>query len=138
MADGKPIMYEKAFLQDVAAQNFSRYNVSFVALERLAISRGQALAVNSSRWLSSTVGNYLDVLNAPRSTAPVFSPPRWDPVGKGEGLFDKTISISIFVISISDKKNLATFNLNLDAFKFHSEISISIFRKTKFEFYFFN
>ena len=76
-------MYEKTFLQDVAYQNYTRYNFSFVALDKLSITRGQALAINSSRWLSSTVGNYLAALNAPSSTEPAFSPPWWDPIGKG-------------------------------------------------------
>ncbi len=105
-------MYEKAFLQDIASQNYSRYNVSFAALERLPILRGQALAINSSRWLSSTVGDYFSVLinstaspsasasssssysPSSSSTSSVsglnqqqltyYSPPRWDPVGKGK------------------------------------------------------
>ncbi len=47
--DGKPIMYEKTFLQDVALQNYRRYNVSFAALDKLPIGAGQALAVNSTR-----------------------------------------------------------------------------------------
>lgn len=106
-------MYEKAFLQDVASQNYSRYNVSFAALERLPIVRGQALAINSSRWLAATVGDYLAVVSSntssslasssPGSSLPSsssssssgshpspgtsgqlsYSPPRWDPVGKG-------------------------------------------------------
>lgn len=78
-------MYEKAFLQDVAAQNYSRYNVSFPALEKLRITRGQALSINSTRWLSSTIGDYLSTqLNSSVSQqAPSFSPAHWDPVGKG-------------------------------------------------------
>lgn len=84
--DGKPIMYEKAFLQDVALQNYSRYNVSFAALERLPIMRGQALAINSTRWLSSTVGDYQSVLlnsSAVQQTTVTYSPPYWDQLGKG-------------------------------------------------------
>ena len=42
-------MYEKTFLQDVALQNYRRYNVSFAALDKLPIGAGQALAVNSTR-----------------------------------------------------------------------------------------
>lgn len=84
--DGKPIMYEKAFLQDVALQNYSRYNVSFAALERLPIMRGQALAINSTRWLTSTVGDYQAVLlnsSAFQHAKTTFSPPYWDSMGKG-------------------------------------------------------
>lgn len=86
LLDGKPIMYEKAFLQDVALQNYSRYNVSFAALERLPIMRGQALAINSTRWLSSTVGDYQAVLmnsSAAQQAKTTYSPPYWDSMGKG-------------------------------------------------------
>ena len=107
-------MYEKAFLSDIASQNYSRYNVSFAALERLPIRAGQALAINSSRWLSASIGDYLTVLrgdgaNSTASSLPppsllgsssassppssstgsqiyqqlAYSPPHWDPVGKG-------------------------------------------------------
>lgn len=78
-------MYEKAFLQDVAAQNYSRYNVSFPALDKLRITRGQALSINSTRWLSSTIGDYLSTqLNSSVSQqSPTFSPAHWDPLGKG-------------------------------------------------------
>lgn len=78
-------MYEKAFLQDVAMQNYSRYNVSFAALERLPIMRGQALAINSTRWLASTVGDYQSVLlnSSLAQVATTYSPPYWDSIGKG-------------------------------------------------------
>ena len=84
-SDGKPIMYEKAFLRDIALQNYSRYNVSFVALEKLSILAGQALAINSTRFLSSTIGNYLDVFHnySGLNQAPFYSSPYWDPIGKG-------------------------------------------------------
>jgi len=83
--DGKPIMYEKTFLQDVALQNYSRYNVSFVALDKLSILAGQALAINSTRFLSSTIGNYLNIFHNHSGVyqAPFYSPPFWDPIGKG-------------------------------------------------------
>lgn len=90
-------MYEKAFLQDMAVQNYSRYNVSFLPLDKLSVARGQALSVNSSRGIAATLGNYLSVLNATSSGGgggssnsgagsdmkPHFSSPYWDPVGKG-------------------------------------------------------
>lgn len=78
-------MYEKAFLQDVAMQNYSRYNVSFAALERLPIMRGQALAINSTRWLTATVGDYQSVLlnSSLTHVATTYSPPYWDSIGKG-------------------------------------------------------
>jgi len=87
--DGKPIMYEKAFLRDIALQNYSRYNVSFVALEKLSILRGQALAINSTRFLSSTVGNYLDIFHnySGLHQNPFYSSPYWDPIGKGIWIF---------------------------------------------------
>ena len=83
--DGKPIMYEKAFLRDIALQNYSHYNVSFVALEKLSILPGQALAINSTRFLSSTIGNYLDVFHNHSEIyqTPSYSSPYWDPIGKG-------------------------------------------------------
>ena len=78
-------MYEKAFLQDIAFQNYSRYNVSFAALDKLPILRGQALAINSTRWLASTVGDHLAVLlNSSSQVTPSFSPPYWDTIGKGQ------------------------------------------------------
>ena len=83
IVDGKPIMYEKAFLQDIAFQNYSRYNVSFAALDKLPILRGQALAINSTRWLASTVGDHLAVLLNSSQSTPSFSPPYWDNIGKG-------------------------------------------------------
>ena len=78
-------MYEKTFLQDVALQNYSRYNVSFVALDKLSILAGQALAINSTRFLSSTIGNYLNIFHNHSGVyqAPFYSPPFWDPIGKG-------------------------------------------------------
>ena len=94
-------MYEKAFLQDVAMQNYSRYNVSFAALERLPIMRGQALAINSTRWLSSTVGNYQAVLlnsSAAHQAATTYSPPYWDPLGKGEFVKFHSMKLSIIII----------------------------------------
>ena len=29
LADGKPIMYEKSFMQDIAYQNFAKYDVKY-------------------------------------------------------------------------------------------------------------
>ena len=94
-------MYEKAFLQDVAFQNYSRYNVSFAALEKLPILRGQALAINSTRWLASTVGDHLAVLlNSSAQVTPSFSPPYWDNIGKGKLNNSK---LFFFIVLIASK-----------------------------------
>lgn len=48
--------------------------------------RGQALAINSTRWLTSTVGDYQAVLlnsSAFQHAKTTFSPPYWDSMGKG-------------------------------------------------------
>lgn len=96
-------MYEKAFLQDVAIQNYSRYNVSFAALERLPIMRGQALAINSTRWLSSTIGDFQAPLfntTSTHLTTTSYSSPYWDSIGKGIALllvtFKQILSLFLF------------------------------------------
>ncbi len=118
-------MYEKAFLQDVAMQNYSRYNVSFAALERLPIMRGQALAINSTRWLSSTVGDYQAVLfnsSTAHQTTTTYSPPQWDSLGKGETSELTMLSIVnsfdnkwLFYVCrrIGDKSNSAVLSFGL-------------------------
>ncbi|KAL5022166.1 hypothetical protein ScPMuIL_001321 [Solemya velum] len=79
--DGKPIMYEKSFLQDIADQNFQKYDVQFRS--SAPIMRGAMLAVNTTRDLSSTVGKFYIPLNKTTRDEYIFSLPYIDIADQG-------------------------------------------------------
>ncbi|XP_022246418.1 VWFA and cache domain-containing protein 1-like isoform X1 [Limulus polyphemus] len=79
--DGKPIMYEKTFLQDIAKQNFSKYNV--LPPDPSDIKQGMMVAVNSTDNLCFLVGDFYSVVSSPVHSDKHFSLPWWDPVSKG-------------------------------------------------------
>ncbi|ESO86641.1 hypothetical protein LOTGIDRAFT_128750, partial [Lottia gigantea] len=74
--DGKPIMYEKTFLQNVAYQNYPVYNVNYTL--RIPVIRGMMMAINSTTDLSSSVGRFYLPLNNTSDESPVFSLPYID------------------------------------------------------------
>ncbi|XP_046344826.2 VWFA and cache domain-containing protein 1-like [Haliotis rufescens] len=79
--DGKPIMYEKSFLQDIANQNFSKYDVRYRL--KIPVIRGIMLSINNTRDLSSTVGRFYLPLNRTAKEDPVFSLPYIDEADRG-------------------------------------------------------
>ncbi|XP_065584406.1 VWFA and cache domain-containing protein 1-like [Artemia franciscana] len=81
--DGKPIMYEKSFLYDLAQQDRGRMFQSEVQPE-YEIRRGQMIAINSTLNLSSTLGNFYRIQNGTLPFQHVtMSSSFIDPVGKG-------------------------------------------------------
>ncbi|KAI0241312.1 VWFA and cache domain-containing protein 1 [Lamellibrachia satsuma] len=78
---GKPIMYEKSFLQDIAVQNSSKYAVP--VRHTASVPRGVMVAVNSSRDLTSTVGDFLKSFKWTTSNKPHVSRPFHDTASKG-------------------------------------------------------
>ncbi|KAL8604767.1 hypothetical protein ACOMHN_017726 [Nucella lapillus] len=77
--DGKPIMYEKSFLQDIAYQNFAKYDVKYRL--KTPVVRGIMMAINSTQDLSSSVGRFYLPLNRTAQEDPVgFSSPYLSPV----------------------------------------------------------
>ncbi|GFO03081.1 vwfa and cache domain-containing protein 1, partial [Plakobranchus ocellatus] len=74
--DSKPVLYEKSFLQEVANQNFARYDV--VSELKKPVIKGMMMAVNSTRDLSSTVGRFYLPLNLTAAEGPVISLPYID------------------------------------------------------------
>ncbi|XP_064624547.1 VWFA and cache domain-containing protein 1-like isoform X2 [Lineus longissimus] len=79
--DGKPIMYEKSFLQDIADQNFAKYDVP--RFNVMPVIKGEMLAVNTTRELSASVGTFFAPLNRSTMDLPHFSLPYIDAAGKG-------------------------------------------------------
>ncbi|KAE8746531.1 hypothetical protein FOCC_FOCC006765 [Frankliniella occidentalis] len=79
--DGKPLMLEKHFLQDVASQNFSKYNISILRDTR--ISPGILVSANTTSNLGPMVGQLLSGLPVSgHKTAPLFFLPDFDSVSK--------------------------------------------------------
>lgn len=74
--DGKPIMYEKSFMQDIAYQNFAKYDVKYRL--KTPVVRGIMMAINSTQDLSSSVGRFYLPLNRTAQEDPVFSLPYID------------------------------------------------------------
>ncbi|KAK3089856.1 hypothetical protein FSP39_007106 [Pinctada imbricata] len=74
--DGKPIMLEKSFLQDIAEQNFDKYKVQYRSNH--PVTTGMMSAINSTKDLIITVGKFYQPLNRTVSEFPVFSMPYID------------------------------------------------------------
>lgn len=77
--DGKPIMIEKQFLQDIADQNYKKYNISGPA----KVYPGLMQYMNSSMSLTYVVTRFFTALNVSIKRQPTFSLPSWDVFGKG-------------------------------------------------------
>ncbi|KAG8226717.1 hypothetical protein J437_LFUL005534 [Ladona fulva] len=77
--DGKPLMLEKDFLQDIAEQNFDKYNISLPVQAR----KGIILPVNSTKHLSLIAVQFYSIFNSSAKNEALFSLPFWDNVGKG-------------------------------------------------------
>ncbi|XP_071440186.1 VWFA and cache domain-containing protein 1 isoform X2 [Hetaerina americana] len=77
--DGKPLMLEKHFLQDIAEQNFLKYNIS----NGIKAPKGIIQPVNSTKHLSLITGKFYSVFNMSAKNDALFSLPFWDNVGKG-------------------------------------------------------
>lgn len=79
--DGKPLMYEKHFLQDVAKQNFSKYNISIP--EGRKITPGVLVSANTSSNLGPVVGQLFSGLPiSGHKATPLFFLPDFDSVSK--------------------------------------------------------
>ncbi|KAL3869969.1 hypothetical protein ACJMK2_042589 [Sinanodonta woodiana] len=74
--DDRPIMYEKRFLQDIADQNFAKYEIQ--VRSRSPILKGVMLAINNTRDLGLSVGRFYLPLNRTADESPVFSLPYLD------------------------------------------------------------
>lgn len=78
-------MYEKHFLQDVANQNFSKYNISIS--EDRKISSGILVSANTTSNLGPMVGQLLFGLPVSGHKAtPIFFLPDFDSVSKGTSI----------------------------------------------------
>ncbi|ELT96782.1 hypothetical protein CAPTEDRAFT_225126 [Capitella teleta] len=74
--DGKPIIYEKGFLQDVAEQNFEKYSVK--PSHPSVIKKGKMVAVSTPSDLSSKMGNIFEIFQQPTPNFPQISLPFLD------------------------------------------------------------
>jgi hypothetical protein len=70
---------EKQFLQDIAEQNYKKYNVSGPS----KVYPGVLQYMNSSMSLTYVVNRFFSVLNATVKKDTIFSLPSWDVFGKG-------------------------------------------------------
>ncbi|XP_064604512.1 VWFA and cache domain-containing protein 1-like [Liolophura sinensis] len=84
--DGKPIMYEKSFMQDIASQNFPNYDVQYN--HDKPPPKGTMMAINTTRDLGSTVGRFYLSFNNTTPTEPVFLLPVSD-------LADQALTLSL-------------------------------------------
>nr|XP_042909818.1 VWFA and cache domain-containing protein 1 isoform X1 [Parasteatoda tepidariorum]XP_042909819.1 VWFA and cache domain-containing protein 1 isoform X2 [Parasteatoda tepidariorum] len=120
--DNRPVMYEKDFLEDVAEQNYRKYNIRHKALQK--IQRGVMVPVNTTKDISLTIGDIFK--DFPRHMSPriLFSLPYYDPISKGmvislsqqilpngimRGLTGVDISLSDIAEEISYFQNSDTF-----------------------------
>lgn len=103
--DGKPVLYEKAFLQDIANQNYKNYDIHLSDMKE--IKQGKMIAVNTTENLSLTIGDFTSVFSVTSNSTTVFSLPHWDTVGKGivisisKPVFHKKKLIGIVGLDIS-------------------------------------
>ena len=84
--DGKPVMYEKSFLQTIADQNFAKYDVKEKSSE--PIVTGTMMAINTTKDLSMSVGKFYKPFHKLASDRPIFSLPYIDQT-------DKALTMSI-------------------------------------------
>ncbi|XP_046405658.1 VWFA and cache domain-containing protein 1 isoform X2 [Ischnura elegans] len=77
--DGKPLMLEKHFLEDIADQNFQKYNISL----SVKATKGIIQPVNSTKHMSLIAGKFYSVFNVSAKNEALYSLPFWDNVGKG-------------------------------------------------------
>ncbi|XP_014679119.1 PREDICTED: VWFA and cache domain-containing protein 1-like [Priapulus caudatus] len=77
----KVIINEKSFLQDIADQNFDKYEIAQQTTRPRR--HGNMVPVSSPLNLSFTVGKFYTVLNSTLSSSPHFSLPYLDSVGTG-------------------------------------------------------
>lgn len=84
--DGKPVMYEKSFLQTIADQNFAKYDVRERSPE--PIVPGTMMAINTTKDLSMSVGQFYTPFHKSASEQPIFSLPYIDQA-------DKALTMSI-------------------------------------------
>ncbi|XP_060082073.1 VWFA and cache domain-containing protein 1-like [Ylistrum balloti] len=89
--DGKPIMYEKSFLQDIADQNFQKYNVRIRSPNKVV--PGVMMAINSTKDLSSSVGRFYLPFNRTTNHHVRYSLPYID---KADSALTLTISQTCF------------------------------------------
>ncbi|XP_055956054.1 VWFA and cache domain-containing protein 1 [Patella vulgata] len=106
--DGKPIMYEKSFLQDIAYQNFPKYDVKYKL--KIPVIRGMMMAINSTSDLSSSVGRFYLPLNNTADESPVFSLPYIDEADRSLTL---TISQPCFHIFKDEYKLIGMVGIDL-------------------------
>ncbi|GAB1599475.1 VWFA and cache domain-containing protein 1-like isoform X3 [Argonauta hians] len=102
--DTIPTMYEKSFLQDVADQNFAKYDVPYE--NTTAILRGMMVAINKTKDLSSTVGLFYRPLNQSDKYLPVFSLPYTDEA-------DRALTMSISQACIHDGTLIGVVGVDL-------------------------
>ncbi|XP_013403576.1 VWFA and cache domain-containing protein 1-like [Lingula anatina] len=81
IGDGKPVMFEKSFLENVANQNFEKYDVQ--SRHPLPVRPGQSLSVNTTDSLSTSVGTFFQAFNRSIEDRPRFSLPYADQTGAG-------------------------------------------------------
>lgn len=84
--DGKHIMFEKSILQDIAEQNFLKYEVNYKSPK--PVIAGMMVTINSTKDLSVSVGRFYLPLNKSAPESPIFSLPYMD-------MADQTLTMSI-------------------------------------------
>ena len=99
-------MYEKTFLQAIAAQDFKKYDVK--KKHRSPILPGVMLAVNTTKDLSTTVGKFYLSLNRSTPNGPRFSLPYIDEAGQG-------LTISITWPCMYEGRTIGVVGLDLHA-----------------------
>jgi len=79
--DGKPIIWEKSFLENIAEQNFRNYLVE--SRHANPVVRGVMTTVNTTKDIGSTVGSFFKNVNKITPNVPKISLPYKDPLGSG-------------------------------------------------------
>ncbi|XP_052058181.1 VWFA and cache domain-containing protein 1-like [Mytilus californianus] len=102
--DGKPVTWEKSFLQNVAKQNFAQYNVQQRSSE--PIVPGTMMAINTTKDLSMSVGKFYLPFNQSASEVPVFSLPYIDKA-------DKALTITISQTCFHNNKVIGIMGVDL-------------------------
>ncbi|XP_061168196.1 VWFA and cache domain-containing protein 1-like [Saccostrea echinata] len=102
--DGKHIMFEKSILQDIAEQNFHKYEVQYKSPK--PVIAGMMVTINSTKDLSVSVGKFYLPLNKTAPEASVFSLPYMD-------MADQTLTMSISQPCFHGKELIGIMGIDL-------------------------
>nr|XP_022322709.1 LOW QUALITY PROTEIN: VWFA and cache domain-containing protein 1-like [Crassostrea virginica] len=123
--DGKHIMFEKSILQDIAEQNFLKYEVNYKSPK--PVIAGMMVTINSTKDLSVSVGRFYLPLNKSAPESPIFSLPYMD-------IADQTLTMSISQPCFHGKELIGIMGVDLhmedvvqDVTYYNQEINSYIF-----------